>query len=250
MDHYWLDLPGPVWFSGADIYRDFVESVTGPVIAVELGAWKGRSTSCMGVEIANSGKPIRFFTIDHWLGSEGEDAHDEDDDLGSGRLFEVFKQNIGPVADYVTVIRDDSRAAASRFDDASVDFLYVDASHSYDGVLGDLIAWYPKVKVGGVIAGDDWCFTNEGSRGVRRAVLDFFGAAATRLAILPGSAPNEDWLQWSITKTADLPIASPAAIARARVRTKLARAVVCSTFLYRLRSVAPGWLRSYVRDRA
>jgi hypothetical protein len=162
----------------------------------------------------------------------------------------VFQQNIGPVADYVNVIRDDSRAAAAQFDNESVDFLYVDASHSYEGVLGDLIAWYPKVKVGGVIAGDDWCFVTDGSRGVRRAVLDFFGKAAARLVILPGSAPNEDWLQWSITKTADLPIASPAAIMRARVRTKLARAVMHSRLLHRLRSLAPDRLRSYVRERA
>jgi hypothetical protein len=34
----WLDLPGPNWFSGAEIYRRFVAEVTGPAVAVELGA--------------------------------------------------------------------------------------------------------------------------------------------------------------------------------------------------------------------
>src|SRR5437016_1902577 len=98
MDHYWLDLPGPVWFSGANLYRRFVDSVTGPVVAVELGAWKGRSACCMGVEIANSGKPIRFTTVDHWLGSAGEDSHHSDPDVRAGRLYEVFLENIRPVA--------------------------------------------------------------------------------------------------------------------------------------------------------
>ena len=206
MDHYWLDLPGPVWFSGADIYRRFVASVEAPAIAVELGAWKGRSTSFMGVEIANSGKPIRFHTVDHWRGSTGEAEHDCDPDVRACRLYEVFLANIAPVAEHVQPVRSDSAAAAAQFADASVDFLYIDASHCYEGVLRDLVAWYPKVKPGGLIAGDDWCFADRGEFGVRNAVLDFFAGAASRVTVEPGSEPNREWPQWSIVKPADLSV--------------------------------------------
>lgn len=146
MDHYWLDLPGPVWFSGADIYGRFVASAERPAIAVELGAWKGRSTCFMGVEIANSGKPITFYTIDHWRGSAGEAEQDRDPDAASGQLFEVFQSNIAPVAGYIVPIRSDTASAATRFAADSVDFLYIDASHSYEGVLRDLRAWYPRSR--------------------------------------------------------------------------------------------------------
>jgi len=210
MDHYWLDLPGPNWFSGADIYRRYVASVSGPSVAVELGAWKGRSTSFMGVEIANSGKAIRFFTVDHWRGSQDEESNKSDPDVQAGRLFEVFQQNIAPVAAQVEVIRSDTADAAGRFADGSVDFLYVDASHSYDGVLRDLAAWFPKVRAGGLIAGDDWCFSARGEASVRNAVVDFFGDGAAKLNIEPGSEPNPDYLQWSIVKSADLRTSSPA----------------------------------------
>lgn len=44
------------------------------------------------------------------------------------------------------MIRSDTAAAAEQFEDGSVDFLYIDASHTYDAVLADLVAWYPKVK--------------------------------------------------------------------------------------------------------
>ena len=202
MHDHWRDLPGPNWFSGAQIYRRFVAGVTGPAVAVELGAWKGRSACCMGAEIAKSGKPIRFFAVDHWRGSEGETQHDEDEDVRAGRLYDVFLQNIAPVADYVQPILADTVAAAERFEDESVDFLYIDASHTYAGVLADLVAWYPKVKVGGLIAGDDWCFLTRGELEVRAAVLDFFSGEATRLSIEGGSAPNENWQQWSIVKRA------------------------------------------------
>ena len=37
-----------------------------------------------------------------------------------------------------------------------IDFLYVDADHSYDGVRADLEAWMPHVRSGGLIVGDDY----------------------------------------------------------------------------------------------
>lgn len=223
MRHYWLDLPGPVWFSGADIYRRYVNSVTGPSVAVELGAWKGRSTSFMGVEIANLGKPIKFYTVDHWLGSDGEEAHYLDPDRNSGGLYSVFRSNIAPIAAYVNIIRSDSVAATKLFDDDSIDFLYVDASHTYEGVLGDLRAWYPKVKVGGLIAGDDWCFEAAGEHSVRGAVTDFLGPSARIIAVEPGSSPKPDWLQWSFIKTPGLRVASEQQLRMARLRRLASR---------------------------
>jgi len=221
MRHYWLDLPGPVWFSGADIYSTFVASVHGPAIAVELGAWKGRSTCFMGVEIANSGKPIEFFAVDTWGGSPGETGY-EDADLAGGRLFDVFQANIAPVANRVKPIRADTVEAAARFADGSVDFLYIDASHTYRGVMRDLAAWFPKVREGGTIAGDDWCNEQGGELGVRHAVIDFFGRYAKHVVVLPGSQPNPDWLQWSIVK---LPEMQPTGGA-ARACRGLARLIV------------------------
>ena len=235
MKHYWRDLPGPVWFCGADIYRRFVESVVGRAVAVELGAWKGRSASCMGVEIANSGKAIQFSTIDHWQGSRGEGAHDADPDLQAGLLYDVFLQNIRPVAEFVSVVRSDTAAAAGQFDDESVDFLYVDASHTYDGLLRDLFAWYPKVKTGGLIAGDDWCFSDRGELGVRHAVTDFFAPSLSCVQIEPGCPPNEGWLQWSVIKQPQLAVASPNELKRARARRAVLRILTARRLRHRLR---------------
>lgn len=63
----------------------------------------------------------------------------------------------------------DSAEASREFPDESLDFVYIDAQHEYEAVLRDLRAWYPKVKRGGVIAGDD-C----GESGVKQAVTEFF----------------------------------------------------------------------------
>lgn len=235
MDHYWLDLPGPNWFCGAELYCRFVDSVSGPAVAVELGAWKGRSAGFMGVEIANSGKPIRFTTVDHWRGSSCEESHASDPDVQAGRLYDAFLENIRPVREFVNIVRDDSVAAAATFEDESIDFLYVDASHTYEGVLRDLMAWYPKVKTGGVIAGDDWCFADRGELGVRYAVSDFFAPSLASLKIERGSAPNENWLQWSIVKAEELLVASPLQLRRSALRRKLMRALNARRVRYWLR---------------
>lgn len=248
MDHYWLDLPGPVWFSGAEIYRRFVENVTGPAVAVELGAWKGRSACFMGVEIANSGKPVRFYDgRPHWQGSVGEEVYDSDPDVRSGRLYAVFLENIQPVADHVNVIRGDSAAAAAAFEDESVDFLYIDESHRYEQVLRDLMAWYPKVKPGGLIAGDERCFPDRGELGVRTAVWNFFRPSLSHLSIEPGSARNENWSQWSIVKAAGMAVASPVQPKRAAFRRKAVRLLAARTLRHRLRRLRGGLADSSVQ---
>ena len=40
--------------------------------------------------------------------------------------------------------------------DDSCDFIYVDGDHSYAGCLADIKAYWPKVKVGGIMAGHDY----------------------------------------------------------------------------------------------
>lgn len=196
MKHYWHELPpeagGIHWFAGVDIYAEQVQRARDGAVFVELGCWKGRSTSFMGVEIHNSGKQVTFYAIDHWKGSDAE-THDEDEDFQAGRIHEVFLRNIEPVKQHVRWIKQDSAESASLFVDGSVDFVYVDASHTFEAVAKDLDAWWPKLKPGGVIAGDDWQFT-----GVARAVTEFaqrMGVAHTQRAGNP-----RDWLQWQMVK--------------------------------------------------
>ncbi len=54
------------------------------------------------------------------------------------------------------MIRCTSEKAAEIFPDNSLDFVYIDANHSYDYVVQDLQLWYPKVKSGGLVMGHDY----------------------------------------------------------------------------------------------
>ena len=58
--------------------------------------------------------------------------------------------------DRSNVIKSVSWEAASAFPDNSLDFVYFDGCHRFTGFCLDLFAWYPKVRMGGLIAGDDY----------------------------------------------------------------------------------------------
>jgi len=109
---------------------------------------------------------------------------------------ELMKQQ-GYVGEVIQC-KDYSTECVKFFKDSSIDFLYVDARHDRKGVLEDLAAYWPKMKVGGVIAGhdymeqfevteigqdgQDWTKNFDGSvddtgRVVKGAVNDFFSGS-------------------------------------------------------------------------
>jgi hypothetical protein len=64
-----------------------------------------------------------------------------------------------------------SRQIAKEVPDESLDFVYIDADHSYEHVREDILAWHPKVHVAGWLGGHDYTLFNQG---VVKAVADNF----------------------------------------------------------------------------
>jgi hypothetical protein len=55
----------------------------------------------------------------------------------------------------IVLHRDFSEHAAIYVEDGSLDFVFIDAAHTTEGVSNDITAWAPKVKVGGFVIGHD-----------------------------------------------------------------------------------------------
>ena len=112
----------------------------------------------MAVEIINSGKKIRFDVVDTWCGSEEPqpDGMAADVNLNTkGYIYSDFLNNLAPVVQYLNPIQSTSVEAAKLYPDASLDFVYLDAGHSFEDINQDLNVWFPKIKYGGYIAGHD-----------------------------------------------------------------------------------------------
>lgn len=168
MDHFCNNIEG--WFQFYRLYSIMVQQSPSGSHFVEVGAWKGKSTAYMAVEIANSGKQIRFDVVDTWLGSN-EPFHQQDPYVQSGTLYEHFLENMKPVESYYNPVRMSSVEAATQYADASLDFVMLDAGHTYEDVRSDILAWWSKIKVGAIIAGDDY---QKDFPGVMQAVNELF----------------------------------------------------------------------------
>jgi hypothetical protein len=72
------------------------------------------------------------------------------------------------------LIKSDSVAAADLFEDGTLDFVFIDGDHTYEGVKRDIEAWAPKVRDGGIVAGHDIDTPlGGGDWGVRQAVEEY-----------------------------------------------------------------------------
>jgi cephalosporin hydroxylase len=155
------------WFNFREPYRQAVREASDGAVFAELGCWKGKSSVFLGSEILKSGKKIKVHFVDHWGGSD-EPEHKADPDLE--RVFEVFQGNIALLRGLnCSVHRRSTVDSAKDFADDSLDFIWVDAGHEEHEVLADIKAWWPKLKTGGVMGGDDYPMN-----GVKSAVTQVF----------------------------------------------------------------------------
>ena len=174
MEHYAHTVPG--WFDQGDMafYKMIVDHAPRLAHFVEVGSYKGRSSSYLAVEIIRSGKSIILDCVDTWLGSPENQrgAPAEDPDVVEGRLLDVFMQNMAPVQGYFNAVQATSEQAARRYANKTLDLVFIDASHDYDSVLADIRMWSPKIKSGGFLAGHDIAHEP-----VRRAIAATLGQA-------------------------------------------------------------------------
>ena len=61
-----------------------------------------------------------------------------------------------PVENFYKHLRMTSIQASTLFKNQSLDFVFIDASHSYIDVKNDILAWKPKIKKNGILAGHDY----------------------------------------------------------------------------------------------
>lgn len=137
--------------------------------------------------------PGQLIMVDFWGHIPGyvdiANVSDQDQALIEAAARKVA-QDFSPRA---AVIKGLSVEAAQQVPPSSLDFVYLDADHSYKGVMEDLRAWATKVRPGGAIGGHDYIDGHipAGVFGVRSAVKDFFGRE-------PNIITNEPFPTWII----------------------------------------------------
>lgn len=122
---------------------------------VEIGVWKGSSISYLAQGLKKQNRSVRIYAVDLF-----EKWQDPEEAVKTHVPFvhDIYNQNLieDGVRDMIVDIRGCSWEAVRWFDDNSLDFVFLDGNHSYEGVKKDITAWLPKIKSGGLISGHDY----------------------------------------------------------------------------------------------
>ena len=114
------------------------------VKGAEIGVERGKNAEIILKELNIE----KLYLIDVW------DDYDEIDQVWSNtsyrKVLEKFRKN-----EKVEIIKEQSKHAVNNIEDNSLDFVYIDANHKYEYVCQDISLWFPKVKIGGIMAGHD-----------------------------------------------------------------------------------------------
>lgn len=173
------------WFSEDEgrWYARFARGLKGGTF-VEVGSWKGRSTSFIGKVCNENG--TRLVCVDHWASSNDLLKDRYDAALAVEDVQATFRTNMRELGIVVDVMAMPSLEAARLFEPASVDRIFLDGSHDGDSVAADLAAWSTRLKPDGILAGHDYQPKYDG---LRVAVNDF--AKGKSLVVKRG--PRDIW---------------------------------------------------------
>lgn len=172
----------PGWFNHGPKILDLVECHR-PVVCVELGTWLGASAIPVARAVRRWGGTVTC--IDTWSGDVRERTT-----KAPWMLVSCARHMLDAgVGASVRLIPATTRAAAATWTEP-IDYLYVDADHSEAACAEDLADWWPHVRPGGLLVGDDY-----GSAlfpGVRRAWDAFADREGLSLTRYQSSPPHAD----------------------------------------------------------
>lgn len=156
-------------------------------IGLEIGVFRGDFSS----EIINNLSPKMFYMIDPWIfrpnwkGKKYKGQNIIDQKFVEEMYIDICKRFDRT---NIKIFRGYSHDFVNKFENEYLDFIYLDARHKYVHVKRDLELFYPKLKVGGIMSGDDW-ITKENGNGVEKAVTEF----TKKLGITPTIRKTQFW---------------------------------------------------------
>lgn len=139
------------WFDYKNTYNFLVSNIVDNGIFVECGAWLGKSSSYL-CDLAQ--ERISVYIVDTWAGSFSETDPTFIQAQKMQNIYEIFLTNMG--SRKFIPLKMESEQAASKFENNSLDVVFIDMTHTYEAVKRDISLWLPKIKNNGYISGHDY----------------------------------------------------------------------------------------------
>jgi len=119
-------------------------AMLGYKVGAEIGVEEGKYS----VQLLDTIPDLKLFCIDSWLPYIRHGQRRQD------RIYDRAVETLGKYN--CEIIHKTSMNAVKDFEDGSLDFVYIDADHSWTGIVNDIVEWEKKVRIGGVVSGHDY----------------------------------------------------------------------------------------------
>ena len=128
-------------------------------VGVELGVQRGLFTR----GILNSWPSCTYYLlVDIWTQQKNyKDSANFPQDV-QNRFYNETLKHTDSFKDKRHICRNFTSVCVEEVADGFFDFIYVDARHDFKGVYEDLVAWWPKLRAGGIMAGHDYVTQDDG----------------------------------------------------------------------------------------
>ena len=127
-----------------------------------------------------------LFSVDSWSQYNEDGFLVKTDELHETHM-QITIEKLKKYGGRNQILRLKSVDAAKLFQNGELDFVYIDACHSYEECKNDILAWHPKIKLGGILGGHDYM---DPFPGVKRAVNEFVADHNIDLQIIVDGAPS------------------------------------------------------------
>jgi hypothetical protein len=152
---------------------------THDIIGAEIGVFDGvMSSYLLGLR-----ENLRLIMVDSWASPPEGDSYFKSGDkkatLPQGEFDKAMMRAVDRVkfaGSRTTIVKQSSVVFSEFIADRSLDFIFIDANHSYEAVMNDIGAWSRKVKIGGLLSGHDFSLSERNSWGVASAVRQWCSA--------------------------------------------------------------------------
>jgi predicted O-methyltransferase YrrM len=131
------------WLSDAQgrALFDAAASSTGAGVIVEIGSWKGRSTTWLAAGARLAGQ--RVYAVDPHRGSREDPGADTLNEF----LGNLARNGLADVVEPLVMSSEEAAASMTR----PIEVLFIDGDHSYQGVRRDAELWLPRLMDGGKV---------------------------------------------------------------------------------------------------
>lgn len=147
-----------------------------PSKGVEIGVQSGNTS----VALLQAFPVLTLYMVDPWAVPPADGSFASSGDPVARHTAAEYeaayirtKQRVQFAGERAKIWRTASEEAAGGFAEESMDFVFVDGDHSFDGVFRDAKLWWSKLAISGLMFFHDYDSTADWCQGVKPAVDEF-----------------------------------------------------------------------------